>query len=409
MWYERHLQNKIKRLAENFKVIMIVGARQVGKSSLLGHLFPHLQHVTFDPYNDQFGAKEDPDQFLRNFPSPIILDEVQYVPQLLSAIKRYVDRSPKNGQYFLTGSQNFSLLKNAAESMAGRVAILELNGLTPFETAGCPEKHWLKEYLENPTLFSSNLAHPLPERVYEKIWRGSLPQVSRLDEDFISDYFSSYTKTYLERDVRIFDDISDMEKFDRFIRLCAALSAQEINDAEFGRDLGVSGPTIKRWRTRLLAGYQWMEIPPYFGNTIKRLTKKSKGYFCDTGLACHLMRIPSPLSLAAHPALGSLFESYCIRMISTLCTTLPTPPGMYHWRSNGGAEVDVILDYNGSLYPIEIKCRTLVSRKDARGIEAFRQTYPSSRIAPGLILYTGEHVFKVKDDVIVLPWNASLI
>lgn len=407
MWYERHLQNKITQMAEYFKVIMLVGARQVGKSSLLGHLFPHLQHLTFDPYTDQFGAKADPDQFLKNFPTPIILDEVQYVPQLLSAIKRFADQSPQNGQYFLTGSQNFSLLKNAAESMAGRVGIVELNGVTHFEKIGRPDKHWLKGYLESPTTFFSSLMPAPRESVYDKIWRGSLPGVLSLDESFVPDFLSSYIKTYLERDIRVFEEISDMEKFDRFIRLCAALTAQEINDSEFGRNIGVSAPTINRWRIRLQAGYQWMEIPPYFGNTIKRLVKKPKGYFCDTGLACHLMRIPSPLSLAAHPALGALFESYCARMIATLCTTLPGAPGIYHWRSNGGAEVDLVLDYNGWLYPIAIKCKTIVSRRDASGIQAFRQTYTSSRIAPGVILYTGEHTFKMTDDVIAVPWNAS--
>lgn len=406
MWYDRHFQNKLQRLATNFKVVMLLGARQVGKSSLLAHLYPQLKHITFDPYNDQFGAKSDPDQFLKNFPSPIILDEVQYTPELLSAIKRFVDQSPDKGQYFLTGSQNFSMLRNAAESMAGRVGIVELNGLTYFEQIGQLDSHWLKGYLENPETFYLDLKPTKPEGVFDKIWKGQLPALSEIEDDFIADYHSSYVRTYLERDIRVFEEISDMEKFDRFLGLCAAMTGQEINDSEFGRDLGLSSPTIKRWRARLSASYQWMEILPYFGNTIKRLSKKPKGYFCDTGLACFLQRIPSPLALASHPHLGALFETYCVRLIATLCTTLSPAPALYHWRSNGGAEVDLILDYNGWLYPIEMKCKTSVTKMDARGLLAFYETYPHKKIAPGIILYTGDYPLKIYDNIIALPWNA---
>ncbi|MEI8295542.1 MAG: AAA family ATPase, partial [Alphaproteobacteria bacterium] len=283
MWYDRHLQDKIRRMADNFKVVLLLGARQVGKSSLLAHLYPELKHITFDPYNDQFGAKADPDQFLKNFPSPIILDEVQYTPTLLAAIKRFVDQSPQKGQYFLTGSQNFSMLKNVGESMAGRVGILEINGLTYFEQRNHIDTHWLKPYLESPDTFHLNLTANKSEGIYEKIWRGALPSISEIDGDLVADYHASYIQTYLERDVRAFEEIEEMEKFDRFLGLCAAMTGQEINDAEFARELDISAPTMKRWRNRLLASYQWMEVLPYFGNAIKRLSKKQKGYFCDTG------------------------------------------------------------------------------------------------------------------------------
>lgn len=406
MWFDRHLQNKLKGMADNFKVVMLLGARQVGKSSLLAHLYPNTPHITFDPYDDQYGAKADPDQFLKNFPSPIILDEVQYTPELLSAIKRFVDRSPKKGQYFLTGSQNFSLLKNAAESLAGRVGILELSGLTHFERIGQRDDHWLTTYLTDPlSLLSTTKANP-SESIYDKIWTGQLPALADIDPNFIADYIGSYIQTYLERDVRMFENIEDMAKFDRFLGLCAAQTATEINDSEFGRELGIASPTIKRWRARLVASYQWMELLPYYGNSIKRLSKKPKGYFCDTGLACYLQRIPSSLALSSHPKLGLLFESYCARLISTLCNTMSPAPKIYHWRTSAGAEVDLILDYNGRLYPIEIKCKTAVTKRDVSGIMAFRETYPEANIAPGIILYTGDYALEINEHCIALPWNS---
>lgn len=336
MWYDRHLQTKIQGMARNFKIVLLIGARQVGKSSLLSHLFPQLPHITFDPYLDQYGAKADPDQFLKNFPPPIILDEIQYVPQLISAIKRFADRSDAKGQYFLTGSQNFSLLKNAAESLAGRAGILEINGLTYFEQTKRVDSHWLSAYLQTPEEIIAVTKADAQESIYDKIWMGQLPALMTMESDFVVDYLSSYIKTYLERDVRVFGQIEDMDKFSRFLGLCAALTSQEINDAEFGRELGLSSTTVKRWRSRLMASYQWKEILPYYGNTIKRLTKKAKGYFGDTGLACFIQRIPSSMALAGHPHLGALFETYCVNMISTLCTTLSPAPKLYHWRSGGG-------------------------------------------------------------------------
>ncbi|MCE3231170.1 MAG: GTP-binding protein [Alphaproteobacteria bacterium] len=407
MWYDRHLQNKLLGMARNFKIVMIVGARQVGKSSLLAHLFPHLTHITFDPYNDQYGAKTDPDLFLKNFRAPLILDEVQYTPELLSSLKRFVDRSPQKGQYFLTGSQNFSLLKNAAESLAGRVGILEMNGLTYFERQGQLENHWLISYLTTPSEFYTNLKTSSQESIYDKIWAGQLPALTDVEPDFVADYLGSYIQTYLQRDVRVFENIEDMDKFTRFLGLCAAMTGHEVNDSEFGRELGISSPTIKRWRTRLATSYQWREILPYYGNAIKRLSKKPKGYFCDTGLACYLQRIPSPLALTSHPNLGHLFESYCAGLIATLCSTLSPAPRLYHWRTNGGAEVDIILDYNGFLYPIEIKCKTAVSKKDASGIAAFRQSYPTANIAPGILLYTGDYPLQISEDCFAVPWKTA--
>ncbi len=406
MWYDRHLQNKLQGMARNFKIVMLVGARQVGKSSLLAHVYPDLTHITFDPYNDQYGAKADPDQFLKNFPAPMILDEVQYTPELLSSLKRFVDRSPEKGQYFLTGSQNFALLKNAAESLAGRVGILEMNGLTYFERIGQLNSHWLNGYLTKPDSFFSTLKANPSESIYDKIWTGQLPALATIEPSFVPDYLGSYIQTYLERDIRVFENIEDMDKFNRFLGLCAALTAHEINDSGFGRELALSSPTIKRWRARLMASYQWRELLPYYGNTIKRLMKKPKGYFCDTGLACYLQRIPSPLALASHPNLGHHFESYCVGLVATLCTTLSPAPKLYHWRTNGGAEVDLVLDYNGCLYPIEIKCKTSVTKRDAQGIKAFYETYPHATIAPGIILYTGDYPLQITENCIAIPWNS---
>ena len=211
------------------------------------------------------------------FPSPLILDEIQYVPELLASLKRKMDQSEGKGQYFLTGSQNFSMLRNVAESMAGRVAIFHLDNFTPQEILGeGGESPWIPQYLEDPENFYRGRkigSASLPPLI-ELLFRGTFPATVELPTSQISRYFSSYLQTYIDRDVRTLENIQSLTEFDRFLGICASLTAQEINASQIGREIGISPQTARRWLDLLHFSYQWFELFPYRGNTSKRISGK---------------------------------------------------------------------------------------------------------------------------------------
>ena len=356
---------------------------------------------------DQFDVRSDPDLFLKSTPTPLILDEVQYVPELLAAIKRWVDEKPQPGQFILTGSQNFSVLKNIAESLAGRVGILHLSGMTALEQYGQTSLNsWLSAWLAQD-ISALQKGQLIPDvSVHRAIWRGGYPGTINLPDDLMADYFSSYVQTYIERDIRSISEIHNLQLFYRFVSLQAALTSQEINHAQMGRELGIAMTTAQHWVGHLNNTYLWHEINNYSGNSIKRLIKKPKGYLADTGLACHLMRISSIEALLGHPNLGALFETLCVNEIMSMSNLLTTQPGFYHWRTSSGVEVDLILEIDGTLFPIEFKCRTSVGKRDAKGIDAFRETYEGTcKIAPGLVIYAGDYFMKISETTYALPWN----
>jgi predicted AAA+ superfamily ATPase len=407
-YLSRHTEHQILESAKYFKAILLLGARQVGKSTLLTHLLPHVKSFVFSPVQDLYKVRQDPDLFLESFPAPLILDEVQYVPELLASLKKKMDQSDSKGQYFLTGSQNFSMLRNVAESMAGRVAIFHLDNFTPQEIVGNGDQSgWLPDYLDRPETFYQK-REKLPANfppLIEFLFRGTFPATLELPTSQIPRYFSSYLQTYIDRDVRAMENIQSLAEFDRFLGISASLTAQEINASHLGREIGISPQTARRWLDLLNYSYQWFEVFPYFGNTIKRISGKKKGYFKDSGFACYLQSIDSPESLAKNPKLGAIFETWGVNYIHQQFSTLATPPKVYHWRTNAGAEVDLILEKNGKLYPIEMKCKTNLSRNDLSGLRAFRETYANQEIAPALVLYAGTEVYKLDEHTLAIPWN----
>lgn len=403
----RHIEKQILESARHFKAILLLGARQVGKSTLLQHLLPEVKNFVFGPVQDIYKARQDPHLFLDSFPSPLILDEVQYVPELLAALKQKMDRDESKGQYFLTGSQNFSMLRNVAESMAGRVAIFHLDNFTPQEMIGFgQEAGWIPQYIENPESFFKDRKTLPPDfpPLIEFLFRGTFPGTIELPSSQISRYFLSYLQTYVDRDVRTMENIQSLTEFDRFLGIAASLTAQEINASQTGREIGVSPQTARRWLDLLTYTYQWFELFPYFGNTIKRISGKKKGYIKDTGFACYLQAIDSPESLAKSPRLGAIFETWAVNYIHQQFATLAVSPRTYHWRTSGGAEVDLILETKGKLYPIEMKCKTNLSRADLSGLKAFRETY-KEQVMPGLIIYAGSEIYKLDESTHAIPWN----
>ncbi len=411
VYIPRSIRFKLKKLFEHFPVVVVSGARQVGKSTLLENEFPDIHKIAFDPVVDIEGARSDPDLFLNNNPSPIILDEIQYVPELIPAIKRRVDKNKKNGQYLVTGSQQWEVMKKLSESLAGRAVFIDLKGFNLSEISGnADENFWVAKWLDSPEFIISHNLHLANSKytLFEQIWRGFLPKTNFLPQDLIQDYMLAYERTYIERDIRLMAEISDLSLFSKFFRLTAALTAKEINFSQMGRELGVTPQTATRWLELLKATFQWYEISAYSGNTIKRLSGKPKGHISDTGLACFCLGISLPNNLSTHPMWGFIFESTVVNEIRKQMGLFTARANCYHWRTNGGAEVDLIIEKDGVFYPFEIKGNSHPDKKDAGGIIAFKKTYPKLDIKPGLIIAPSESFYAVADDIFVMPWNAFI-
>ncbi|MDA3834136.1 MAG: ATP-binding protein, partial [Spirochaetales bacterium] len=344
----RSVESSIKALCAYFPVVAVLGARQVGKTTLVRQIFgSEYESVVFDPVQDVEQAREEPDLFLANHPGKLFLDEVQYAPELLASIKRRVDRSGEPGQFILSGSQNLAVIKNIAESLAGRVAIVELHGLSYKELIGRSGDDFLRKWVSGEISVShaegltsggvKENAEPPPW--YDVVFRGGFPGTLDLPESLLGRYFSSYLQTYVERDIRSVADIGKLQLFSRFFRLLGALSATEINASQLGRDLDIDRRTVLAWKSVLESTYQWTEVPAFSRNPVKRIAAKSKGVFSDTGLLCNLQRISSPEMIAGHPLQGRIVETWVINEIFKICSAWNTAPGFYHYRSAGGAEV----------------------------------------------------------------------
>ncbi len=409
MFRNRHIIKRIESLLGAFPVVVLCGARQVGKTTLLRHTFPDWDYVVFDPSIDVENARSDPDLFLRNHRFPLILDEIQYAPEVVSAVKRHVDEhSDVSGQIILTGSQQWQVIKSIAESLAGRAILVDMFGFSLAERCGkIKPGSWLADWMDDQDKFmeAKHERLPLQETLYEILWRGDLPKSVLLPENLVPDYYSSYRKTYAERDARMLADISDWHQFGRFLQLAGALTGQEVNYSQIGRDIGVTPQTAKRWLRVLEATYQWFEVQPFKGNMIKRVSGKPKGYLPNTGMICHGQQISSPNAIGGHPLLGPLFETAVVNELCKQMRLMDSAPGVHRWRSSGGAELDLLLSRDGVLYPFEIKANSRPTRKSASGIHAFMKSYPKQKIAMGAVLAPAESIYRLSDNVVVIPWD----
>ncbi len=403
---QRLLESKIKELFEYFSAVAVIGARQVGKTTLLSNLFRDKIHtVTFDPVMDIGSARKDPDFFLQNVEKPAFFDEIQYAPELLNSIKRDIDRRGSNGIYLLSGSQNLSVLKNISESLAGRVAVVHLWPMARKEkesdnTSGFLE-WWLKGEHDN---IPGGWPDEAPTSLYKEIWRGGYPKITELPDHMVPTYWQSYVQTYIERDVRTVADIGSLQNYGNFIGLLAALTAQEINFNQLGRELGIARKTAMAWTAVAEATFQWTSVPAFSRNPVKKIAGKRKGFFTDTGFACYLQHISTHEAIASHPLKGRLFETYVIMEMVKNLQKLPLVPNMYHFRTYSGAEIDIILELDGWLYPLEIKAKSNPNRLDARGFKAFRSCFPHENIRKGLIICAVPQPRAIDEDCLAIPW-----
>lgn len=407
----RSLEGKLKAYAAAFPCVLVGGARQVGKSTMLAHCFGGARRTfVFDPVADIYGVRDDPDLFLKNNPPPLILDEIQYVPELIPALKRAVDRDRRPGMYLITGSQQWEVMKHLAESLAGRVGILDLQGFSLTEQYGASGGDWVRDWLDAaPQDADGLLGVTAPYRAgglspTRCIWRGSFPEVRTLDEGVVPGWMQGYVATYLQRDVRTMLGVRDEMQFSAFLALCASLTAQECNYNHLGRDIGLSPPSARRWIGVLRGTYQWLEIPAFSHNTVKRLSSRPKGYAADTGLACYLMRISSEQAVQGHPAFGALFETWVAAELHRRMQPFPLPPALYHYRQHSGAEVDLVIEKDGALFPVEIKSASAVRPRDARSISIFQERM-GPRARAGVIIYAGNEVLRLNNRCTAVPFD----
>ena len=414
MYLPRYAERRLRQLLAGFPAVVVTGARQVGKSTLLRHYMgDEAEFVVFDPVVDVENARNDPELFLANHRTPLVLDEVQYASEVLGSLKRRIDADRRPGQYLLTGSQQWGVLKSVAESLAGRVALLELDGFALGEIAEPQaERPWLVDWLEGPEKFAAAAQGKrlvLKHNLLESLWRGFLPEAQFLSKEIIPDFHLGYQRTYIERDARLLADVSDWQQFGRFMRLVAALTACELNHSELGREIGITPQTSKRWLDVLRASFQWYDVPAYAGNTIKRISGRSKGFFADTGVVCASLAISSPAALASHPNWGAVFETAVYAEVRKALGTLSSRPNVYHWRIHSGAEVDILLERDGMFFPIEVKAHSRPSRKDTQGISSFRAAYPKLRVAPGAVVCPCEQITKLSENDWAVPWDAACV
>lgn len=368
-YIHRTIENKLEEMYGNFPSILITGSRQSGKSTVLQYLTTikntNINEVSLDELNERTLAIEDPETFLRTHGVPLIIDEFQYAPNLLSYIKLAIDEARKNEMfgngkkvgtlYYLTGSQVFETMENITESLAGRVGIIDLFPLSTREIYNSPEEVFIPDI--NIIKKKEPLKYEYMDSLFEKIFRGSYPELYKNKEINLESFYSSYLRTYIERDIRKVINIQDELKFLKFISSLAARTGQEFNASDISRDIGIDSETVTKWTEILSNTYIIFLLQPHMNNNIGRIIKRPKIYFMDTGLACYLTGYVSSETLQRSNYSGQIFETYIISEIVKSYTNNQRDPKkhLYYYRDNNGKEIDLLVIYEDNIYPVEIK------------------------------------------------------
>jgi len=368
-YLERTLAPDIWRISGNDKILLVNGPRQIGKTTLLKHAkTPERKYVTLDSRADLAFAKTDPKGFLETYSPPVIIDEIQYAEELFPYIKMLADASNKRGRVWMTGSQQYDMMKKITESLAGRVVIIDMLGLSIYERKGIGLEQ--KPFLPSKTPPCKLKRRNIPD-TFKIIWQGSYPDVIYRDEKSRKDFYDSYIRTYLERDVKQLINVGDEVAFLTFLKVAAARTGQELNIAGIAKDVGISQPTAKKWLSVLQASGIIYFLQPYFKNITKRLSKSPKMYFLDTGIAAYLAGWTTPEALECGISSGAFFESFAIGEIIKSYWHNGEKPNLYFFRDEKGHEIDLLIYKNGKYYPIEIKKHATPDRNDISAFKIF--------------------------------------
>jgi len=355
-YIRRSLEKIVLQVTKEYPVVLLSGPRQVGKTTMLKKLMEGTErnYVSLDDLQERELARTDPELFLQLHKPPILIDEVQYAPELFPYIKIIVDKEQKKGDFWLTGSQVFSLMRGVQESLAGRVALLSLSSLSQAEAYGGEEEMFT---LNTESLLSRKKGRKLAdaEEIFKRIFKGSMPAIVSEDISSPGIFYNSYLSTYIERDVKSLSDAIDSLKFLRFITALAARCSQMLNVSELARDAELNQKQVKDWLGILETLGIIFYLYPYSNNLLKRLVRTPKVYFYDTGLVAYLTKWSSPETLASGAMSGALLENYVVSEIRKTYLNQGKEAFMYYYRDKDAKEIDLVLEQDGELHPIEIK------------------------------------------------------
>ena len=414
-YINRTIEETVINLSKSFPVIMITGARQVGKSTLLYHitgkLGKNIKRVSLDNISDRTLAVEDPTLFLETYPSPIIIDEFQYAPNLLSFIKIEVDNrrfnelnggEPSSGLFFLTGSQRFEAMGQISESLTGRVAIIDMYGFSNKELNAANQSPFIPEIeiLRKAKNTEKNMSM---KEVFERIFKGSFPEIFT-DEKLSRDaFFENYIRTYIEKDIRKLINIKDEIKFMKFMVSVAARTGQELNLNDISNDADVSNPTASNWLSILVNTGLVVLLQPFSKNMIRRVVKSPKLYFMDTGLASYLAKYPSPDILESSYYAGAIFETFVVSEIIKSFSNNGLDPRrfIYYYRDNNKNEIDIVIEHNNKLYPVEIKKSKNPGKNAAMSFHVLNDT--KMDVANGTVLCMIDEIFPLDRENFCVP------
>ncbi len=380
MYIPRNAETTLASLSSGFPVVAVTGPRQSGKSTLVRHVFPDKPYITLEDLDTRSFAQEDPRGFLSSYPDGAILDEVQRVPHLFSYLQSIVDHDTRMGLFVLTGSQQFGLVSEIAQSLAGRVAFVRLLPFSISELAS---------------------AHQLPERYEDVLYQGFYPPIyDRAVSPTV--WLENYVRTYVERDVRQLIQVRDLSAFQTFVRLCAAHTGQLLNLSSLANDCGVTHNTAKAWISILEASFILTLLPPHHETFNKRLIKTPKLYFYDPGLAAYLLGIQQPDHMAHHPQRGALFESLVVTDVMKTAWNRAREAPLSFWRDRTGNELDLVIESRGRLSPVEIKSSRTINSGYFRFLLKWSQ-WAGERAGDAYLVYGGEQE-QHRQAGHVLPW-----
>ena len=355
-YISRNLETVVENVTREYPVVLVTGPRQVGKTTMLQKLMKNhpRSYVTLDDLTERDLAKNDPELFLQLHKPPILIDEVQYAPELFTYIKIYVDSHQEPGAFWLTGSQIFKLMRGVQESLAGRVAVLSMTSLSQSEMSGAPMSP-LKINLDSLLSREKQRTKTDTHGIFERIYKGSMPAIASGINTNSQIFYSSYLSTYIQRDVKELSDAVDALKFLRFMTAVAARCSQMLNIAEIAQDADINQKQAKDWLQILETLGIIFYLHPYSNNLLKRLVKTPKLYFYDSGLVCYLTRWSSAEVLLSGAMNGAMLENYVVSEIAKTYLNSGKEPYMYYYRDKDAREIDIVLEHDGVLNPIEIK------------------------------------------------------
>ncbi|MGM0520425.1 MAG: ATP-binding protein [Campylobacterota bacterium] len=398
---KRTLESILKIALDTFPVVLLNGARQVGKSTIALENFEN--YLTFDDGELRLYAKENPKGFLRNLELPICLDEIQKIPTLLEYIKIHIDSNRKNGDFLLTGSSNVLDYKESKDTLVGRLCELRLHPLSSKEKNNKPDENIIEKLLSRDFKLAKK---DYTDEVYEHILDGGYPEILELEGLSKDLWFTSYIATYIERDARDLANIRDIDSFIKFVNILATRSGTILNKSSLSNDIGIKDITTDNYISIISRIYQATLLKPYFINIGKQFVKSPKLFFNDTGVLCSLLKINSKEKLLSSNYSGQIFETYIFCELQKHLSYLQKSASMFHYRTNDKKEIDFIIEVDNEILAIEVKQSSSVKKEDFKHIVDLQNRYDKKCL--GVVFYNGDMVIEFSDDLVAIPFGIFL-